>query len=270
MPPCVPHVRSPETSGSTSHPPVVTPRVDTRGVLHRLRLQLSRLRASLSRRPTVEPPRRRWHSVSSCSEYERCPRRYRYGYVDRLREDRPVPASWRYGSVVHTALEAAYRARADGVPLAWATPVAIDAFHAAWIDEAMPDDPDWLARGEELVRSVLANDRLATDEILGVEHCFKYETDGGRQFVGFADLVVRRDPTTVEIIDHKVTRVRARRGVAPRGSAAQPVRLVRTPRVAVGDPGARDAPLPNPRSDRDRRARPRRDGLDLRSPRRDR
>ena len=62
-------------------------------------------------------PRPLHHSVSSCSEYERCPRRFQYGYVQRLPQDRHVPEAWRVGTVVHRALEVAYQEVAAGTPL---------------------------------------------------------------------------------------------------------------------------------------------------------
>jgi RecB family exonuclease len=126
--------------------------------------------------------------------------------VERLHEDRPVPASWRHGSAVHSALEAAYRAHADGPSLASTEPIAIDALRAAWISEDLPDDPEWRVRSEQLVRSVLANDRLDAHQILGIEHGFRAEMDNGLRFTGFADLILRRDANTVEIVDHKITR----------------------------------------------------------------
>jgi putative RecB family exonuclease len=168
---------------------------------------LRRLVPSFLRRQHVVPASRpRWHSVSSCSEYERCPRRYRYAYVDRLGEDRPVPASWRHGSAVHSALEAAYRAHVPGEPLGATETIAVNALCDAWISEGLADDPEWRARSEGMVRTVLANDRLHADQILGVEHGFRADAENGLHFTGFADLVLRRDATTVEIVDHKVTR----------------------------------------------------------------
>lgn len=148
---------------------------------------------------------RRGNSVSSCSEYERCPRRYRYGYVDRLPYDRPVPESWRYGTVVHRALEAAYRARGAGAALVTAEPEAIAALREAWLAESMPADAAALAGAEELVHETLVADRFGASETLGVEHRFRARVDD-LPFSGFADLVVRRDARTVEIVDHKVTR----------------------------------------------------------------
>ena len=72
--------------------------------------------------------------MSSTRAYLQCPRRYWYGYVARLPEDRPVPPSWRVGSAVHAALEAAYRHQAahpsgqDGDRL----PAALASLATAW------------------------------------------------------------------------------------------------------------------------------------------
>ena len=161
---------------------------------------LSRITRRITRRR-----RRRGNSVSSCSEYERCPRRYRYGYVDRLPYDRPVPESWRYGTVVHRALEVAYCARGNGAALVTAEPAAIAALRAAWLAEFMPSDAAELAGAEELVHETLVADRFGASETLGVEHRFHARV-GDLPFSGIADLVVRRDARTVEIVDHKVTR----------------------------------------------------------------
>lgn len=51
------------------------------------------------------------HSVSSTKEYERCPARYRFSYLDRTEPTRHAPSNWRFGSVVHVGLEAGYRHR---------------------------------------------------------------------------------------------------------------------------------------------------------------
>lgn len=68
-----------------------------------------RPRSTTAATPTapVAPDRPRVFSVSSTHEYERCPRRYRYGYVDRIPVDRALaPEHWRFGTVVHRGLEA--------------------------------------------------------------------------------------------------------------------------------------------------------------------
>jgi RecB family exonuclease len=103
-------------------------------------------------------------------------------------------------------LEAAYRAHTDDLPLAATASIAIDALRDAWVSEGLPDDPEWRARSEALVRGVLEQDRLDAREVIGVEHGFRADTDDGIRFGGFADLVLRRDATTVEIVDHKITR----------------------------------------------------------------
>lgn len=148
----------------------------------------------------------RRHSVSACSEYERCPRRYRYGYVDRLPHDRPVPAAWRHGTVVHHALETAYRARQDGAPLVSTIPGALEALDDAWMTEGLPDDAAWRARSRDMLRTTLAEDQLDTSDILGVEQGFRATLPSGRYFAGYADLVLRRDDETIEIVDHKITK----------------------------------------------------------------
>ncbi len=126
--------------------------------------------------------------------------------MERLPEDRPGPASWRHGTVVHAALEAAYRSHQVGTPLTSTIPEALAALDAAWIEEGLPDDPAWRDRSGEMVRRTLVDDRLDASDILGVEQPFSAEMGDGRRFAGYADLVVRRDEHTVEIVDHKVTR----------------------------------------------------------------
>jgi RecB family exonuclease len=145
--------------------------------------------------------------VSSCREYDLCPRRYRFAYVDRLQQDRPAPDGWRYGTVVHSALEAAYRARADGAPGPTIEEAAVVALHEAWDREQLPaDDADWRDRAEGLVRRTLSADLLHAHDILGVERRFSAPFDTTTAFAGQADLVLRRDDHTIEIVDHKVTR----------------------------------------------------------------
>ncbi len=104
--------------------------------------------------PTAPSPaaKPRTFSVSSTYEYERCPRRYRYGYVDRIPAERAAaPEHWRFGTVVHAGLEAGYRHhQAVGYTsnLRHTIPTALDAVGGSWAEEAMPDDPDALARAE--------------------------------------------------------------------------------------------------------------------------
>ena len=109
--------------------------------------------------PTLPPSltamttRTRTHSVSGCNEYDRCPRRYRYGYLDRAPHDRPTPAAWRHGIAVHAALEAAYRDRMLGRPLADTVPEALTALGEAWTAEGLPEDPAWIRHRGQIGRA---------------------------------------------------------------------------------------------------------------------
>jgi RecB family exonuclease len=161
------------------------------------------------RRVDVTPPPRRWHSVSSTREYEGCPRRYRFGYLDRRPQDRPAPPGWRFGSVVHEGLEAAYRlAMADPDVPSWERrQAAVAAVHTSWRDHHLDEDGRGLGRAVWLVTRALATDPLRLDDgrILGVELAFRDRVSEQERIAGFADLVLERPDGTVEIVDHKVT-----------------------------------------------------------------
>jgi putative RecB family exonuclease len=173
-----------------------------------LRELFNRLRARRARRASrPSSVSARGHSVSSCREYDLCPRRYRFAYVERLPPDRPAPEAWRYGTVVHRALEAAYRARAAGASTDVIEEAAVVALASAWKREGLADDlGGWHAHAEQLVRRTSADDVLHADDILGVEYRFDALFDSTVAFAGYADLVLRRDDRTIEIVDHKITR----------------------------------------------------------------
>lgn len=155
--------------------------------------------------------RRRWLSVSSTREHERCPRRYRYAYVERLSYDRHVPPAWRIGTAVHAGLEAAYRHREQhpDAPLSDGLPSALVALRASWDElELSHDDGSYVRAGRQLART-LARDVLGRREILGVELALREEVTDDTAIVGLLDLALRLGPTTVQIVDHKVTRWRA-------------------------------------------------------------
>lgn len=147
------------------------------------------------------------HSQSSVTEYERCPRRYWHGYVDRTPTDRLVPESWRFGTVVHAALEAALRAvQGTPRPVADAAGVAVAALRHSWVRESMP--AAGLVGAEALVRRVVAADPTTGTTVLGVEQRFADRTPRGHRVAGVADLVRSPRPGVLEIVDHKVTRRR--------------------------------------------------------------
>ena len=152
----------------------------------------------------------RWHSVSSTREYERCPRRYRYAYVDRLPQDRPVPVPWRVGSAIHAALEAAYQARRQHPerPLIAGLPDALVALRRSWDTlELRYDDGRYRDAGRQ-VEQTLREDVLQVREVIGVEQPLRASLAPGHRIVGFLDLLLQRDDMTVEVVDHKVTRHR--------------------------------------------------------------
>ena len=153
----------------------------------------------------------RWHSVSSTREYERCPRRYRYAYVERLKQDRPVPIPWRVGSAVHAALEAAYQAKRlhPDRPLTTGLPEALVALRHAWDTLILPDDDGRYREAGRQVERTLREDILEVGEVVGVELPLRTSLAKGHQVAGFLDLLLRRDATTLEIVDHKVTARRA-------------------------------------------------------------
>jgi putative RecB family exonuclease len=156
-------------------------------------------------------PLPRWHSVSSTREYERCPRRYCYAYVERLPQDRPVPIPWRVGSAVHAALEAAYQAKrrhADR-PLIAGLPEALVALRQSWDTLELPHDDGRYREAGRQVERTLREDVLEVGEVVGVELPLRTSPPTGHRIAGFLDLLLRRDATTLEIVDHKVTARRA-------------------------------------------------------------
>ena len=157
------------------------------------------------------PAAPRWHSVSSTRAYEQCPRRYWYGYVAREPEDRPVPPSWRIGSAVHSALEAAYRCQAD-VPSSAVSehlPAALDALTAAWDRLELPRGDGSDTRAARWVERTLRADVLDATTVLGVEEPLRDTSTASHRIIGVADLLLARGGTSIEVVDHKVTRRQA-------------------------------------------------------------
>jgi RecB family exonuclease len=177
-----------------------------------LRTLPSRLRRRRARSPAPHL-QRRWHSVSSTREYEGCPRRYRFAYLDKRPQDRPVPATWRFGSVVHEGLEAAYRLAMDQPerPRSERLAAATAATHASWDRYELGDDEHGRRRAIWHVTRALTKDVLDLQHgrIIGVEMAFRGRFSEQDRLAGFADLVLERPDGTVEIVDHKVTRYRS-------------------------------------------------------------
>ena len=172
---------------------------------------LARFRRAVGQRVGHPGRRHPWHSVSSTREYEKCPRRYRFAYVDKRPEDRPVPRSWRFGSAVHEGLEAGYRHAVENpdAPVSARMQAAADAIDRTRQRLELGDAPSERDRAVWHATRALAQDVLDVDEILGVELAMRDELDGDDRIVGFADLVLARPDGVVEIVDHKVTNWRA-------------------------------------------------------------
>jgi RecB family exonuclease len=155
----------------------------------------------------------RWHSVSSTREYEGCPRRYRFGYVERRPKDRPVPPTWRFGSVVHEALEAAYQGAmaAPGTPPSAHVAAAIAALDGSLARYELDPDED-RDRAVRIVTETLTDDVLGAagrGAPLGVEVALRGRIDERERIIGFVDLVLPDGDGAIELVDHKVTSRRA-------------------------------------------------------------
>jgi RecB family exonuclease len=161
-------------------------------------------------------PKVRWHSVSSTREYEACPRRYHFGYVERRPKDRPVPPSWRFGTVVHAALEAAWRAAMAApldAPVSAHLDVALTALDRALAEEGLEDDRDRAidvvtrALEVDVVRDAAQDDDADVPPArpVGVEEALRGRIDDANRIIGFVDLILERPDGIIELVDHKVT-----------------------------------------------------------------
>ena len=151
--------------------------------------------------------------MSSTREYEGCPRRYRFGYLDKRPKDRPAPVTWRFGSAVHAGLEAGYRQLRDNPPVVIVAQLSASrtAIDECWRELGLDRDGDAEGRSRAawLVGRALTRDVLGVERILDVEAPLRDTITDEERIVGFADLVLARDDETIEIVDHKVTRYRA-------------------------------------------------------------
>lgn len=153
----------------------------------------------------------RWISVSSTRAYLQCPRRYWYGSIARVPKDRPVPPSWRVGSAVHAALEAAYRhqAAAPSGRLSDGLTAARTALSSAWHRHELHGTDRSYALAARWVHRTLHADVLRTSDVLGVEEPLRDTSTERHRIIGFADLLLGRGADVIEVVDHKVTRRQA-------------------------------------------------------------
>lgn len=150
-------------------------------------------------------------SVSAALSFEECRARFKRQYVDR--EPRPateIPLHWRRGTVVHAALEAAWKHRlaTRGHGPMWTDEnwaVAKEALAESWAKEEMPapaaSDGIWDQVHLD-VETTLKAQSTAWEDIVGVEH--KFFVRAGMNIIGFADLLLKPEESTLLIRDWKV------------------------------------------------------------------
>lgn len=160
---------------------------------------------------TVEESRLGTHrrlSLSGYNTYLECAQRWQYKYLDRLKRDEgTVPEHWRFGTVIHEGMEAAYLAFVERElhgTLTQVNDVALEAVREAWVTHDMPPHGGELDRALGMILDTLAKLSEHYGDVLGVEHRLKGFTPAGTAFIGFADLLRRAGPTTVEIRDYKI------------------------------------------------------------------
>lgn len=152
-------------------------------------------------------------SFSRVTTFEQCARRYRYRYVDGVREAFQSIEAF-MGQQVHAAVEWLFRQRDAGCP-----PRVDEAvrFYSAAFDAAYADArgalkvikqgmkvEDYRRSGAEMLAD-FHRARFEGDgfETIGLERHFVLEIDGGRRFQGFIDRLARDRSGTLHIIDYK-------------------------------------------------------------------
>jgi len=155
-------------------------------------------------------------SFSRITTFEQCARRYRYRYLDGVREAfRGVEAFM--GQQVHAAIEWMFQQREAGVRPSAAE--AVSFYCAAW-DRQLAQDAsrvrviradtaleEYRRKGAELVAR-FRSDSFESDELqtLGLENHFDVILSGRHGFQGYIDRLAREDRGTLHIIDYKTGR----------------------------------------------------------------
>jgi len=152
-------------------------------------------------------------SFSRVTTFEQCPRRYRYRYVDGVREAFQSIEAF-MGQQVHAAVEWMFRERDAG-----RTPRVEQAvqFYSACFDSARAqirgalkvikqggNIEQYRRSGAEMVAD-FHRTRFAADalETIGLERHFLLEMASGGQFQGYIDRLARDRSGTIHIIDYK-------------------------------------------------------------------
>jgi DNA helicase-2/ATP-dependent DNA helicase PcrA len=139
-------------------------------------------------------------SFRQIDDYRTCPLKYKY--IHRLKVPLLVHHRVIYGSAVHKAVQAHFRARAEGLPSSEEDVIA--AFRAAWVSEGFlsrEHEEQRLRAGEEALRRFVREDAQDPLRPTGVEQEFAFFV-GRTKVQGRYDLVVER-PGGVTILDFK-------------------------------------------------------------------
>jgi DNA helicase II / ATP-dependent DNA helicase PcrA len=139
-------------------------------------------------------------SFRQIDDYRTCPLKYKY--VHRLRVPLLVHHRIVYGSAIHKAVQAHFRARLDGQPFGEEDLLA--AFRAAWVSEGFlsrEHEEQRLRAGEDLLRRFHAGEALAPLRPAAVEEDFTFWVDRTRVH-GRYDLVVE-DAGGTTVLDFK-------------------------------------------------------------------
>jgi DNA helicase-2/ATP-dependent DNA helicase PcrA len=139
-------------------------------------------------------------SFRQIDDYRTCPLKYKY--IHRLKVPLLVHHRVVYGSAVHKAVQAHFRARVEGRPSTEEDVIA--AFRAAWVSEGFlsrEHEEQRLRAGEEALRRFVREEALAPLRPTGVEQEFAFFV-GRTRLQGRYDLVVERDGR-VTILDFK-------------------------------------------------------------------
>ena len=157
-------------------------------------------------------------SFRQIDDYRTCPLKYKY--IHRLKVPLLVHHRVVYGSAVHKAVQAHFRARAEGLPSSEDDVIA--AFRAAWVSEGFlsrEHEEQRLRAGEEALRRFLQEEARAPLTPTGVEQEFAFFVDRTK-VQGRYDLVVEREGR-VTILDFK-TGARGRSGGGEEAREGEP------------------------------------------------
>jgi len=139
-------------------------------------------------------------SFRQIDDYRTCPLKYKY--IHRLKVPLLVHHRVVYGSAVHKAVQAHFRARVEGRPSSEEDVLA--AFRAAWVSEGFlsrEHEEQRLRAGEEALRRFVRDEAASPLTPTGVEKDFAFMVDRTR-VQGRYDLVVER-PSGVTVLDFK-------------------------------------------------------------------